>query len=119
MRDIYPEANIAIEIKKLDKKTVATSCIAQIQAGQTKAQAIGIVLKGSDDVATFNEVWEALVAEGKAMRSVGVEDKTEAVYKLALVNSCAYLDSTKWYAGLLKEKDVKTYTELKTLYKGE
>lgn len=138
MSDIYPKVETTVEIKKLDKNVVANACIIQMQAELTKAQAIGPVLNSSDDVATFNEVWDAIVAEGKLMRGVSltktiivkeateetaavteVKDRTEAEYKEALADCCVYLDSTKWYAGLLKEKDVKNYTELKALYKGE
>jgi hypothetical protein len=143
MKDIYPEAETVVEIEKLDELTVANAIIEQVEAGLTKAQAIGPVLNGSDDVATFNKVWAEIEASAKSLRKISVvktvivkeaegtlgeedytpaqtevKDKTEAEYLADLDGVKGYLDRPKWYAGIKEEKGVSNWTEYKNIMKG-
>lgn len=116
MQNVYPKAQIKKSIIKLDKATVANDVIAAMNAGLTKAQAIGQVLKGSDDVETFNEVWNKIEAEGLAFRQVNTNSyETLDEYKIALTKATTYLDIDKWYTGFLAESGVASWDELKAI----
>lgn len=120
---IYPKAKVEKTIEKLDKGVVAAKCIERMELGESKAQAMGECLRtgehsGSDDIDTFNEVWDAIIAESHTLRSTPVPD-TATKYKAALSAASTYLDSDKWYSDVLLEKGVKTFTELKATLKGE
>jgi len=114
----YPRAKVVDSIEKLDKATVATKIIDVVEKlGLTKAQAIGPVLNGSDDVQTFNEVWNALEAEKNKMSSVSIIDSKDLTdYKNKLGDGITYLDVDTWYSGILEEKEVGDFDNLKSSF---
>lgn len=117
MSNVYPKKIEVPEVDKLDASVVAASCIEQMVAGKTKAEAIGPVLSGSDDVDTFNTVWDSIIASGQAMRCVNPSEyETEEAYLADLETASGYLNASTWYAGLLAEKEVESFSELITLY---
>lgn len=111
----YPKAPVSVSIVKLDKATVAAAMITRMEAGDTKAQALGPVLAGSDDVATFNEVWAELLAEKIALRAVDATlSSDETAYKVELTKVKTYADVTLFYDGYLAEQEVADFAALKT-----
>lgn len=116
--NIYPKDESAVAPTRLVKEAVATAIIAQMKLGNTKAQSIGPVLNSSDDIATFNEVWAALEAEGKSMRALSPNDFTDkASYKTALGDLLTYASEDDFYIGIKIEKGATNFTELKESYK--
>ena len=110
---LYPKAKEESSIEKLDENAVATKIIDVVEnKGLTKAQAIGPVLDGSNDVGTFNKVWKELFEKKKKMKSVAIQD-TVTKTKEELSKVSKYLDVDTWYNGLLEENDVSTFTALK------
>ena len=116
MKNIYPEKIEIEEIKLLNRGEVASEVIEQMKEGKTKAQAIGPVLKGSNDVATFNSVWNCIIKEGKHCRSINPADHLRlASYKESMEDGVNYIDVDDFYNGLLEEKDVSSFAQLKKL----
>ena len=86
---LYPKKIDNVEIVKLNRSDVVASVITTMDGGLTKAQAIGIVLNGSDDIDTFNEVWDSIETQGKAARAVSVASfTTDTDYKAAVEKGC-------------------------------
>ena len=111
MKNVYPEETVKKVIDKLDKKIAVNKIITAMENNLTKAQAIGGVLAGSDDIASFNELWDAIEAEGKAFRSVDCSKyETEEEYLESL--PAKYLDKELWLVGLLDEKGVADWDGL-------
>lgn len=111
MVKVYPFVEDKVEIVKLDASVVAEKIIVQRELGLTKAQMLGIVLSGSDDVVTFNDVWDKIEAERIAFSKVVVCD-SEAKHKIELNKLREYLDVDVWVAQL---KGKKTWVELKVV----
>ena len=111
MKNVYPEKQASKNIEGIDKEVAAGRIITAMDSGLSKAQAIGDVLKGSDDIDTFNELWDAIEAEGKALRSVDCSKyETEEEYLENL--PAKYLDKELWLVGLLDEKGVADWDGL-------
>ena len=114
--NIYPKAQAKDEIVKLDKSTVAASIITAREEMMTKAEAIGVVLNGSNDIDTFNIVWDEVEKERCAFRAVRINDFTTAdEYKSKLNTLKTYLDVDTWFTGMLAENNAKDWDELQSL----
>jgi hypothetical protein len=113
MEYFYPKAENKQTVDKLDKNTVATAIEKAVEEDElTKAQAIGPVLNGSDDIETFNEVWNEMYKEKQIMEKTPLEG-TEQEYLDNLASKVTYLDPSKFLSGL-KAKTGKTWNELTT-----
>lgn len=107
MTNVYPKATNVVEVVPADEAEVATRIIEQMDAGATKAQAIGPALAGSDDMATFNRLWKEIEDEGKRLRAVNPEDsKSDKQYKVALKAEAKWLDVDVWVAGYMAEQGI-------------
>jgi len=118
MKNIYPEKIEIEEIKLLNRGEVASEVIKQMKEGKTKAQAIGPVLNGSDDVSTFNLVWDEILSEKQKLSNINPKDfKTQTEYLNALEEVANYLDINKWLEGIKEVNDVSSWGELSTKLK--
>ncbi len=107
MAKIYPYKTETAVIERLDKSTVAAAIIEKREEGLTKAQAIGPVLNGSDDIATFNEMWDVVEAERLSLHAVNLTAfATEAQYKSALAELITHLNPTLWVEGIKAERGI-------------
>jgi len=118
----YPKAESVATVTKADKATFAAEIIKQIDTrdikitngnnDNVKAQIIGDVLKGSHDVATFNEAFADVVKERVALMSVSGKDAAEYAAKVSAI--AVYADKAKWCAeaakvglvGLVEAKEI-------------
>lgn len=115
MKNVYPEAPPSSSVTPIAENAIVPRIIAQMDAGKTKAEAIGPCLQGSDDVATFNRLWAEIEAEGKALRRVSVESaRDETEYRAELAKVAKRLDVDAWIAGIKAEKGAKNFSELKS-----
>ena len=115
MKDVYPEYVEEVEITPIDEEVCAERIISAMDTGKTKAQAVGEVLQGSDDVSTFNRLWKEIEKEGKTLRAISADDfDKEADYKNALNKSASRLNYELWYTGIKAEKQTETFEGLKS-----
>ena len=113
---VYPYKADVVVIEPLDKATVAAAIVAQREHGLTKAQAIGPVLNGSNDVAAFNKAWGEVEAERVALRAIATSDyDTEAKYVTDLTKTTSHLDSAKWVAGIKAEQGIMKWSDLQSV----
>ncbi len=107
MSKIYPYKVESVVVELLDKDTVAADIIEKREEGLTKAQAIGPVLNGSDDIVTFNEMWDVVEAERQSLRAINPGAfATEAQYKLAVAEKATHLNPNLWVDGIKAERDI-------------
>jgi len=88
--------------------------IAAREANLTKAQAVGVALEGSNDVAAFERAWQRVEADRARLRSVDVTvfaDEESAI--AALQNIAGILSATAWVDGLKAEARVDTFDGLR------
>lgn len=115
-RKIYPYKTTVPVVQKLAKPDVATAIIVQRELGLSKAQAIGPVLDGSDDVATFNEVWGEIEAERLSLETVAPSEfATESQFRAALTSRSTYLSPEKWLAGIKTKLGISQWSDVKAL----
>jgi len=111
---VYPEAKSVTAVQALDENICATRIIEQRALRKSKAQAAGVVLAGSNDVKTYDKVWDEIEAERKKLRAISPADHTtETKFKEALTVEANHLDVNTWVAGLKDEADVSTWSALK------
>lgn len=71
--------------------------------------------QGSDDVATFNKVWDEIHREKDALAGVNpVDSGDEAEYVAALTAKARHLDPQKWADGTVASREVADFAALKT-----
>ena len=115
MSKVYPRApDQAPDFIALDSEAACAARVIQTKEdGLSRAEAAGICLAGSDDVATFNRLWKEVDAQAALARSVSPADHdTVGKFKAALSVAAPLLDSTTWYNGLKAEKKVTSYPDL-------
>lgn len=111
---IYPRDERKEALDPADRNTLRTRIISAREEGKTKAQAVGGVLNGSHDLAGFDEVWDAIESERKALAAISpAAYDTEAEYNSALTRASTSLDPAKWAAGMLAANGVDTFEDLK------
>lgn len=114
MANVYPKKKIVKYISPIDENLVALRIIFCMRADKSKAVSIGECLQGSDDIATFNRVWNEIVSEGNSFRSLSPADyKTEEEYKAELTKKKKYLDVDLFIAGIKSESSVDSFKDLK------
>ena len=119
--EIYPRAKSEKAVTPLVKSTVAAAILTILEntnlpeEQRTKAAVIGPVLNGSDDVKTFNEVWDEIKKERDELASIDPSRfKNEGEYKSSLASKKRYLDDTKWTNGMLAKYGAENFGELKS-----
>jgi len=71
--------------------------------------------RGSDDIATYNRVWDEIHAEKSALAGVSViEYSSKPAYIAALALESTHLDPLKWADGTIAANEVASFTALKT-----
>jgi hypothetical protein len=81
----------------------------------SKNAILSYVLHGKNAPKAVAKVWDDIEAERKALRSVPVTG-TKGDYQAELENKAKYLDSVAFMNGLMEEKEVATWTDLKAKY---
>ena len=70
--------------------------------------------RGSDDVATFNRIWDEIHREKLELGKVNaIEHSTESEYVAALQDRAKHLDPQKWADGTIAAAEVTGFSELK------
>ena len=115
MPSVYPRAVQKTDVLPLDQADCAAAIIAAREASPkaSKAHLVGAVLQGSDDVAGFEQAWDAVEAERKAMAAVNLEEHiTRVTYEADLDKIAVHLDSYSYAEGVLDAAGVTTWNEL-------
>ena len=118
MSSVYPRAAVEKAVEAVYPATLAERIIAAREADpmSSKAQLVGGVLAGSDDVAGFERVWDEVESERAALEAVRVADyATLSKFKTALSKSANRLDVDTWVDALKAVAGVSTWTELMAL----
>ena len=128
-RKVYPHAPEKKEEDKINKSTVASEIIDLRENGapadhtkyakgeaMSKNAIISHVLHGKNAPLTVNKIWDDIEAEKNALKSIPITG-TRGDYQAELEKKTKYLDSVAFINGLMKEKEVKNWTELKDGYK--
>ena len=118
MSSVYPMVAIKKTVEVIDPELCAARIIAHREADPkaSKAQLVGGVLAGSDDVAGFERVWDEVESERVALQAVRVADyDTLSKFKTALSKSANRLDVDTWVSALKAVAGVSTWTELLSL----
>ena len=112
----YPTAPVKSGVEEdIDEAVEAAGIIAQMVAGEDdKIILVSKQLAGRNCINKMNVVYDKVIAEQKALRSVSIaECKTESEYTGKLAEASVYADPAKWYTGIKAEKEVETWEELK------
>ena len=115
MSSVYPRAVQKTDVLPVDQADCAAAIIAAREASPkaSKAQLIGGVLQGSDDVAGFERAWGAVEAERVTMDTVNPANyDTRVDYEVELDKIAVHLDSYSYADGVLDKEDVATWNEL-------
>ena len=114
MDGFYPRKTAARAIVPADPGALDVAIVQAIERGETKAQAIGPVLAGSDDVPGFEAAWDRVqVAQDAAAAVNPLDFDDEANYATAVGRTSPVCDGTKWATGLLAKYDVTKWSALK------
>lgn len=108
----YPVAVESKEIVPLDKVKAAEKVIECMDAGKSKQASVGIVLDGSNDIASFDAVWDEVLAEKAKLQAVKVGVK-DADYKIELDKVATYADTVKWVTETKKALGVSSLADIK------
>ena len=115
----YPTAKVTPEAEEnIDEAVEASGIIAQMVAGEDdEIVLISKQLAGRDCIHKMTAVYNKVIDEQKALRSVSVaEYKTLVEYTNKVAEKAVYSDSAKWIDGVIAENEVETWTALKELY---
>lgn len=125
---VYPHAPESKEEDKITTSTVAAEIIDLRENGApadykgfnegdplSEKQILGIVQHGKNAPKAVKAVWDEIEAERKTLRSVEVKG-TKGDYQAELEKKAKYLDSVAFMNGLMEEREVTTWTDLKAKY---
>jgi len=112
----YPTVPVKPEAEdEIDEAVEAAGIIAQMVAGEEdKIVLISKQLAGRDCIHKMTEVYNKVMEEKRALRSVSIaEAKTQTEYVAKLTEKAVYADPEKWLSGVKAEAGVSTWTDLK------
>lgn len=125
---VYPHAPEAKTEDKITKSSVAAEIIDLRENGApadykgfnegdplSEKQILGIVQHGKNAPKAVRAVWDEIEAERQALKAVPVTG-TKSEYQAELEKQAKYLDSVAFTNGLMEEKEVTTWTDLKAKF---
>ncbi|KKM99006.1 hypothetical protein LCGC14_1152190 [marine sediment metagenome] len=115
MSSVYPRAVQKADVTPLDQAECAQDIIAARGGNPeaSKAQLVGGILAGNDDVAGFERTWAAVEEERVAMAAVSPADyDTRVEYEAELDKVAVHLDSMTWAGSVILKEGASTWNEL-------